>query len=277
MRREHLQSRCALLRSRKSSASSPVLPSTSSAHESSGSSIRMRWSSNRTRNSIPRGAIAAACWWCSNGIASSRFLVPRWRLRRSTSSASPGRCSGYRPHRTCRGRRPSRDARLTGLESARQFSPPPSGRPTASSSPRQPRLRPLRLRQPRPRLPDAGYLFKWLAAALGAAVAAYGAYVGPTWIRYGQPPSPTADEIHPLLEQFMPSTTSPHVNNIDVAAPANVTFAAGCEADLMQSRGVRGPRLTRSRLKRSGGRVKSAAVCPKNELRRHADTKGSHR
>jgi hypothetical protein len=47
-------------------------------------------------------------------------------------------------------------------------------------------------------------LLKWLAAALGAAVAAYAAYVGAAWIDYGRPRPPGPDEIDPLLDRFMP-------------------------------------------------------------------------
>jgi hypothetical protein len=79
-------------------------------------------------------------------------------------------------------------------------------------------------------------MLKWLAAAPGAAVAAYGAYVGATWIRYGRPRAPTADEIDPLVDRFMPVYDISERHYIDVAAPANVTFAAACETDLMKSR-----------------------------------------
>lgn len=79
-------------------------------------------------------------------------------------------------------------------------------------------------------------MFKWLAAALGAAVAAYGAYVGAAWIDYGRPRAPAPDEIDPLLDRFMPVYEIAERHHIGVAAPADVTFAAACETDLMQSK-----------------------------------------
>ena len=79
-------------------------------------------------------------------------------------------------------------------------------------------------------------MFKWLAAALGAAVAAYGTYVGVAWIDYGRPRKPAPDEIDPLLDRFMPVYEIAERHHIGVAAPADITFAAACETDLMQSR-----------------------------------------
>ena len=78
-------------------------------------------------------------------------------------------------------------------------------------------------------------MLKWLAAAVGAAVAAYGAYVGAAWIDYGRPRAPAPDEIDPLLDRFMPVYEIAERHHIGVAAPADVTFAAACETGLMQS------------------------------------------
>src|SRR5262245_5058085 len=79
-------------------------------------------------------------------------------------------------------------------------------------------------------------MFKWLAAALGAAVAAYVAHVGAAWIDYGRPRAPAPDENDPLLDRFMPVYDVAERHHIGVAAPADVTFAVACETDLLQSK-----------------------------------------
>jgi len=76
---------------------------------------------------------------------------------------------------------------------------------------------------------------KWLAGALGVAVTAYGAYVASAWSRYGQPRPPARDEADPLLDRFVPVYDVVERHSIRVGAPAEVTFGAACEADLMQS------------------------------------------
>jgi hypothetical protein len=75
----------------------------------------------------------------------------------------------------------------------------------------------------------------WLAAAIGAAGGAYGAYVATTWLRFGRPPAPKPHEIDPLLDRFMPVYDIAERHHIEVAAPADVTFAAACDTDLMHS------------------------------------------
>ena len=76
---------------------------------------------------------------------------------------------------------------------------------------------------------------KWLAGALGAAVAAYGAYVATAWVRYGQARPPAQDEADPLLDRFMPVYDIVERHSIQVGAPADVTFGAACEVDLLES------------------------------------------
>jgi hypothetical protein len=46
---------------------------------------------------------------------------------------------------------------------------------------------------------------KWLAVGCGVAVAAYAAYVGVAWFRYGDAAGPSASEQDPLLDRFMPA------------------------------------------------------------------------
>jgi hypothetical protein len=71
------------------------------------------------------------------------------------------------------------------------------------------------------------------AFALGFAAAV--GYVGTTWMRYGRPSPPNPDETDPLLDRFMPTYDIAERHHIGVAAPADTTFAAACETDLMQS------------------------------------------
>lgn len=74
---------------------------------------------------------------------------------------------------------------------------------------------------------------KWAAGVLGVAAGAYAGYVGMTWLRYGQPSPASADDVDPLLDRFMPVYDVAERHRIHVAAPAEITFAAACEQDLM--------------------------------------------
>jgi hypothetical protein len=76
-------------------------------------------------------------------------------------------------------------------------------------------------------------VLKWAAGALGFASAAYATYAGVTWLRYGQPAPPHADDADPLLDRFMPVYDVAERHQTGVAAPAEATFAAACEQDLM--------------------------------------------
>jgi hypothetical protein len=74
---------------------------------------------------------------------------------------------------------------------------------------------------------------KWTAGAVGVAAGAYAGYVGVTWLRYGHPAPASADDADPLLDRFMPVYDVVERHHIHVAAPADVTFAAAGEQDLM--------------------------------------------
>ncbi len=76
-------------------------------------------------------------------------------------------------------------------------------------------------------------MLKWTAGALVMAAGAYASYVVVTWLRYGHTVPATADEADPLLDQFMPVYDVAERHHVHVAAPADVTFAAGFEQDLM--------------------------------------------
>jgi hypothetical protein len=73
----------------------------------------------------------------------------------------------------------------------------------------------------------------WTAGALGVAAGTYAGYAAVTWLRYGHPAPATAGDVDPLLDQFMPVYDVAERHHIDVAAPANITFLAACEQDLM--------------------------------------------
>ena len=74
---------------------------------------------------------------------------------------------------------------------------------------------------------------KWTAGAIGVAAGAVTAYAGVTWLRYGHPPLATGDEADPLLDRFMPVYDIVERHHVQVAAGADITFAAACEQDLM--------------------------------------------
>jgi hypothetical protein len=80
---------------------------------------------------------------------------------------------------------------------------------------------------------------RWFAAGVGVAAAAYAAYVGITWYRYGDAAPPRAEERDPLLDRFIPAYEVVERHHVRVAAPAAVTLASAREIDLQGSRLVR--------------------------------------
>ena len=76
---------------------------------------------------------------------------------------------------------------------------------------------------------------KWSAGAAGFAAAAYATYVAVTWLRYGHRPSANPEDADAMLDRFMADYEIAERHHIRVAAPAEITFAAACEADLMHS------------------------------------------
>jgi hypothetical protein len=71
-----------------------------------------------------------------------------------------------------------------------------------------------------------------LAYAGGVAAAAYGAYIGTTWLRFGRVRPAAGDERDPLLDRFMPVYEIAERHHINVGAPANISFAAACDVNL---------------------------------------------
>ncbi len=74
---------------------------------------------------------------------------------------------------------------------------------------------------------------KSAAGVIGLASAAYAAYVGSAWLRYGHAAAATGDDVDPLLDRVMPRYDIVERHHVAVGAPADITFAAACEQDLM--------------------------------------------
>ena len=80
---------------------------------------------------------------------------------------------------------------------------------------------------------------RWLAAGVGVAAAAYGAYIGITWYRYGDAAPPGPEQQDSLLDRFMPSYDVAERHHVRVAAPSALTLAAARQVDLQGSPLVR--------------------------------------
>jgi hypothetical protein len=80
---------------------------------------------------------------------------------------------------------------------------------------------------------------KLSAGAVGFAAAAYAANAVVAWVRYGQPQVASQEDTDALLDSFIPNYEVVERHHIRVAAPADITFVAACETDLMQSPVVR--------------------------------------
>lgn len=76
---------------------------------------------------------------------------------------------------------------------------------------------------------------RWFAAGVGIAAAAYAAYVGTTWYRYGRTSPPGREEQDPLLDRFMPSYDVVERHHVRVAARPALTLAAARDVDLQGS------------------------------------------
>ena len=74
---------------------------------------------------------------------------------------------------------------------------------------------------------------KLVTGTLGAAAAVYAGYAATTWLRYGNTRPADGDAADRVLDRMMPLYDIVERHHIDVAAPADVTFATACEQDLM--------------------------------------------
>jgi hypothetical protein len=73
-----------------------------------------------------------------------------------------------------------------------------------------------------------------LAAGVGMAAGAYGAYAAVAWYRYGRTRQATGPERDELLDGFVPDYDIVERHHIHVGAPAAVTLVAACEQDLLR-------------------------------------------
>jgi hypothetical protein len=76
---------------------------------------------------------------------------------------------------------------------------------------------------------------RWLAGAAGVAAASYAAYAATAWVRYGGAWTRGSADRDEVLDRFMPRYDVVERHRIRVAAPAQVTFAAAREMDLLRS------------------------------------------
>jgi hypothetical protein len=76
---------------------------------------------------------------------------------------------------------------------------------------------------------------RWIGAAAGVAATAYLARAGWNWLRFGAVAPARPADAEPLLDAFMPDYDIVERHHTRVAAPADVTLAAACEIDLLQS------------------------------------------
>jgi hypothetical protein len=80
---------------------------------------------------------------------------------------------------------------------------------------------------------------RWTAVACCCAAAAYVAYVGTAWYRYGRGVLTSRDDTDTLLDEFMPAYEVAERHQIHVRAPAEITLRSAMEMDLQGSRLVR--------------------------------------
>jgi hypothetical protein len=80
---------------------------------------------------------------------------------------------------------------------------------------------------------------RWLAAAAALATASYATYAAVTWVRYGHKKRP-ADPDNSLLNRFLRRYEVVERHEVRVSAPAEITFSAACDMDLMDSSITRG-------------------------------------
>ena len=96
--------------------------------------------------------------------------------------------------------------------------------------------------------PSTAGAWKWIAGGLALAAGAYAGYVGIAWLRFRHPANSSEDDADPYLDQFMPVYDIVERHHIDIAAPAEVTFAAACETDPRRSPAVRAILKTREKI-----------------------------
>ena len=78
-----------------------------------------------------------------------------------------------------------------------------------------------------------------IASLTGLAAASYAVYAGLAWLRYGHPASGAPEDTDAFLDRFMPEYDVVERHRVDVAARADVTFAALMDIDLEDSHVIR--------------------------------------
>jgi hypothetical protein len=78
------------------------------------------------------------------------------------------------------------------------------------------------------------------AAAVGVATAVYTARIAVAWLRYGRLKPVRGPAADALLDQFMPFYEVVDRHRVRVAASPEITFAAACDMDLLDSAVIRG-------------------------------------
>ena len=78
-----------------------------------------------------------------------------------------------------------------------------------------------------------------VASLAGLAAASYAVYAGVSWLRYGRIARAAPEDTDAFLDRFMPEYQIVERHHVDVAAPAEVTFAALMTMDLEDSHVIR--------------------------------------
>ena len=99
----------------------------------------------------------------------------------------------------------------------------------------------------------------WTAGALGLAAGGYAVLTALAWNRYGRVDAVRREPSDALLDQFMPRFDVVERHHIRVDAPPEITFAAACEQDLMESPLVRAIFAARAHLMCASGRAPLAS------------------
>ena len=78
-------------------------------------------------------------------------------------------------------------------------------------------------------------LCRLAAICAGVGAGAYAAYAAVAWVRYGRIRQTSGDDHDLWLDRYLPTYDVVERHEIDVNAPAAVTFSASCDLDLQQS------------------------------------------
>jgi len=112
----------------------------------------------------------------------------------------------------------------------------------------------------------------WLSFGAGLAAAAYGLYAGAVWALFGRSRSHEKEEgSDALLDRFMPTYDVSLQHQVRVAAPAEVTLAAACGMNPLESKTIRAIFKTRELI--LGGKNQDSEI-PAASLRAQTEALG---